>query len=553
MSDLATNLLTQYYGLGEESSNKKLVLIHQIVQNSKLDNGKQVTEEASVTTNEENVSEEESWKDDDSRKLSIENELYPKSSRVLDDAEDIYNPSENVDTFSIDLGPNIMCDIDENTKSSAVNEELISIFPSNSIIITPETLEMNGNDPKNANGSDLSLTPAEDSSLDITSDSSSVTLKKSQKSSKINAPLSLIPKRQPVCNEIFADFSNTELKHFPNDILNQFPQLKMLYLSDNSLTKLPAEIFSCLKHLKWFDVRNNQLSSLPASIESHPCIETLLLQGNKIEKLPLELCTLPKLKTLQVSPNPLIEPPQNIITSGYFAILEFLRTEWNNAHPARPVEFKPNKIEPKLSTILCYQSPRKNKKKKAVLKNTIYDTNAFEKRKSYKPSNRCENRGANVLMEQRLLWFSKARELFSKQASILQKMKDENVLREWRRDKRSFKKAMEKAFRRNEEDIPFGFNLEDYASIFKQKPKLEKSRPKKKSKPKFIPPADINKKISELLESLNQLQMKPSDEASPQTKQSLLQNQVEKILQFQSEIQNLQKYNDTARILHKLN
>lgn len=43
-----------------------------------------------------------------------------------------------------------------------------------------------------------------------------------------------------------------------------------------------------------------------------------------------------------------------------------------------------------MSTILCYQSPRKNKKKIIPLKNTISNRNVStrEKRKSYKPSNR---------------------------------------------------------------------------------------------------------------------------------------------------------------------
>lgn len=64
----------------------------------------------------------------------------------------------------------------------------------------------------------------------------------------------------------------------------------MLYLADNSLTNLPNEIFTTLRHLEWLDVRNNQISSLPNSIESHPCIQTLLLQANNIEELPLGLC-----------------------------------------------------------------------------------------------------------------------------------------------------------------------------------------------------------------------------------------------------------------------
>lgn len=64
----------------------------------------------------------------------------------------------------------------------------------------------------------------------------------------------------------------------------------MLYLEDNNLPELPDKLFISLRHLQWLDVRNNLLTSLPTSIKSHPSLETILLQGNKIEKLPLELC-----------------------------------------------------------------------------------------------------------------------------------------------------------------------------------------------------------------------------------------------------------------------
>lgn len=60
MSDLVTNLLTQYYGLGVESSGKKFLSIHQSVENAKKEEEKQVTEENSLSTNEENPSEGES-------------------------------------------------------------------------------------------------------------------------------------------------------------------------------------------------------------------------------------------------------------------------------------------------------------------------------------------------------------------------------------------------------------------------------------------------------------------------------------------------------------
>ncbi|XP_076163900.1 uncharacterized protein LOC143144903 [Ptiloglossa arizonensis] len=506
---------------------------------AKNEEEKQVTEQTSLSTNEENVTEDKSQNNEDSQKFSEASELYRRSSRVFDNIEDAYASDENSDILEIDLGENILCDAFENTQL-AVHEESSNI---NSVTKTKEY------NLKDTTGSDLSLL-LEDTFLDNVSDVSDATFKKSQKSSKISIPVLQVSKKVPVCNETFADFSNTELTEFPNEILNKFSQLKMLYVADNNLTILPAEVFTSLKYLEWLDIRNNQLSSLPKSIESHPCIETLLLQGNKIEELPLELCTLTKLKTLQVMQNPLITPPKDILVLGCREILEYLRTKWNNAHPERQVEFKENKVEPKLSMILCYQSPRKCKKKITSCKNIVHNRNVSttKKRKFYKPSNRCKNKGTNILMEHHMLYYSKVKELFSKQALIFQKLKDQNVLKEWRQDKRSFNVAMEKAMRRNTDDIPFGFDLKDYASILKQKSKLENLQSRKKGKQKFIPPENINQRINEVLESMNQLEIKITDEITPRTKQNLLKSEMEKILQFQIEIQNLRKYNDIATV-----
>ncbi|KAK1130786.1 hypothetical protein K0M31_018895 [Melipona bicolor] len=542
MSDLTKDLLSQYYGLGAEPSDKRCMSIHRSIENAKYEEEKQVTEQTS-STNEDNASDKEFQKDEDeNRKLSIVNESYPRPSRVLDSMEDAYDSGETFDVKDIDFGPNIMCNIFENVLSEQSHEQLpeqlsADDVPSDCIKPYIEDRETEINEVK-------------DNTSENTSEASSTTAKESRKSSKssINLP-PLASKKEPVCNEIFVDFSSMDLKQFPSEILNNFSQLRMLYLSNNNLIEIPGEVFSVLKYLEWLDVRNNQLSSLPASIKRHMYLQTILLQQNNVENLPLELCTLPNLKTLQVTQNPLVMPPKDIVASGCAAILTFLRIEWNNAHPEERVELKENKIEPKLSTILCYQSPRKNKKKLMPSKDiSNKNVSTREKRKSYKPSNRCENKGPNIIVEHRLLWFSKLRELFARQTAILQKVKDENVLKKWRRDKRSYSKAMAKAMKRNEDDIPFGFDIEDYASIFKQNSKLKNLGLKKKNKQKFLSPTDINKKINELLESLNKLEINSTDETTPRTKQNLFKNEVEKILQFQSEIQNLRKYNDVATL-----
>lgn len=60
MSDLARDLLTQYYGLGTDSNSKRCLSINCCIQNIKNEEEKQVTEQTSLTIKEENMSDVES-------------------------------------------------------------------------------------------------------------------------------------------------------------------------------------------------------------------------------------------------------------------------------------------------------------------------------------------------------------------------------------------------------------------------------------------------------------------------------------------------------------
>ncbi|CAD1477563.1 unnamed protein product, partial [Heterotrigona itama] len=590
MSDLAKDLLSQYYGLGADSRGNRCLSIHRSVENAKNEEEKQVAEQASLT-NEENASDEEVQKDEDeNRKLSIASESYRRSSRVLDSMEDACDSGETFDLKDIDFGPNIMCNIFENVLTEQSHEQLpeqsAGDLPSDCIKPYIEDREIN--EAKNNAKSDLDLSFVEDTFTDNTSDASSTTAKESRKSSKSSASLPpLASKKQPVCNEVFLDFSSTDLKQFPGEILSNFSQLRMLYLSNNNLIEVPGEVFSVLKYLEWLDVRNNQLSSLPASIKRHTCLQTILLQQNKVEYLPLELCTLPNLRTLQVTQNPLVMPPKDIVASGCAAILTFLRIEWNNAHPEERVEPKESKIEPKLSTILCYQSPRK--KKLMPLKDVVPNRNVStrEKRKLYKPSNRYFDEKSEFLNNH---WLEKTSKSFYD--FYLQKTSNYKIHRKLDNNKRTFEnintanckvdtdelenkilrlmgpsprslyvrqnvktlktyhKSMEKECRiinriTPDDSIRTRNNISRNNTLIENSKRCENKGPNiivehrllwfSKLRELFARQTailqkvkDINKKINELLESLNKLEINTTDEKTPRTKQNLFKNEIEK-------------------------
>ncbi len=100
--------------------------------------------------------------------------------------------------------------------------------------------------------------------------------------------------------------------------------LKVLNMSDNLLTQLP-DTFHTMTVLTELSVANNQLSTLPPSLMYAEMLQTLTINGNRMSSLPSVIGSLPRLKHLDYEQGcEVISPPQNIITRGKTAILEFL-------------------------------------------------------------------------------------------------------------------------------------------------------------------------------------------------------------------------------------
>ncbi|XP_024940249.1 uncharacterized protein LOC107267295 isoform X2 [Cephus cinctus] len=497
MSNVTQNLLSCYYGFDKNSDEQisKFLSSHESID----DSVKTFTEASiaeSIATGRkfdgdtENESTTNSKNDSKSNRGKSLDDVSVRTSRVLDEKA-FLNDNDNGNDYEKFLVASSL-GTDYNFGKTEVSP-IDKLSPDCKIMADDKTIQESEDTHMDTN-----LTLIQDVIPDSASDISSTPVK-TKLHGKLKTPvvpLPPIPKKGPSCNGIYLDWPNVGIEEFPSHIIKSYPGLRMLYLENNKLAKLPDELFTTLKNLMWLDVRNNLLTYLPESIKYHASLETILLQGNKIERLPLELCLLPNLRELKVARNPLYYPPMDVVNLGCQAIRDFLRSEWNILHPNEAIEEPKNQeIKAKPSTILCYQSKQNTKKMtKNIPTMSKYATfkSPHPKKKSvrekswrYTPSNRCESQGTNSMLEQRLACISKVREMLQIQALSLQRTKDIESLKDWRRDRRSYEKSINKAASRTEADIPFAVNWNDLPPTFKS---ISKNKDNKKEKRRQAPP-----------------------------------------------------------------
>ncbi|KAF7406511.1 hypothetical protein HZH68_005880 [Vespula germanica] len=532
MINITRELLEQYYGFHNESNNDRSLSIHQCVNNRNDYEKENIDEQTILNETEEiitrDVQSEKNHNEEESADLCTYNfcgldKEEEKEDGIITSESHFANILNNEKTF----------DLHENN----ANMPYVSYDPEELCI------------------SELCPIPAED--LDTISDISSViTQDTPEHSNKEYTDLLPLPKKTSVYNSTFVDLSNAKLAVLPNNIMQHFSRIRMLYLENNALSEIPEELFPSLQNLEWLDIRNNQLKSLPKNIKSHSSLHTLLLQGNKIQVLPLELCMVPKLKNLQVARNPLTVPPENIVALGCSNILSFLKNEWNKLHPDEVGIIPVKEVKPKSLTVLSNGSI--NKKKSDILQvincyscsdisKKFNKMSMIEKRKAYKPNNRCNSKGTNLVRQKQLSWIDEITEMLNKEASVLQKMKNKIALQEWRDDKSSFSKSMEKATKRREDDIPFAIDNVDDLYVSKAENKLnDKKNLQRRNKAVFVSPTNINKKIIELLDSLTTINTDVITNMTPTSKQKFLNDTIKKICLLQKEIHHLQRHNITT-------
>lgn len=108
------------------------------------------------------------------------------------------------------------------------------------------------------------------------------------------------------------------------EFCESLPQLKILDLRDNKITKIAEEILM-LQQLIRLDLTNNELSRFVATKKTH------LFTANTLDfSLPNTLALLPHLQNLQIDGNSLKQIRTDVIKGGTGRILRFLREKMDD-------------------------------------------------------------------------------------------------------------------------------------------------------------------------------------------------------------------------------
>jgi hypothetical protein len=149
------------------------------------------------------------------------------------------------------------------------------------------------------------------------------------------------PPSFPLESVTMLDLCGCGLEELPQGFEKAFPNLSILFLSNNRFREMPAVIGYCPKlqmvafksnqlesihpealqpQLRWLILTNNRISCIPDTIGRCKLLQKCMLSGNRIQQLPqtIENCT--NLELIRLASNQLSEPP--------LALLQLPRLAW---------------------------------------------------------------------------------------------------------------------------------------------------------------------------------------------------------------------------------
>ncbi|XP_013395177.1 malignant fibrous histiocytoma-amplified sequence 1 homolog [Lingula anatina] len=115
------------------------------------------------------------------------------------------------------------------------------------------------------------------------------------------------------------DLSHNKLSDVPVDI-SKMEGLKLFWLNNNDYTTFPIALCG-LTNLEKLYLDNNKLSDIPEDITKMTKLQILKLESNNITHLPRQICNMET--NLNVTDNPLVQPPKHIANRGLGAIKRY--------------------------------------------------------------------------------------------------------------------------------------------------------------------------------------------------------------------------------------
>ncbi|MEE6486473.1 hypothetical protein FKM82_014610 [Ascaphus truei] len=309
------------------------------------------------------------------------------------------------------------------------------------------------------------------------------------------SPRSRVNKPSTLSNTL--DLSRKKLHSLSEDLYKSMPYIQNLHLEGNYLFSIPKDLFVQLPHLVWLDLRSNKITSLPLTIGDHRQLKYLLLEGNPIKALPVELGDLTSLKALNLRHCPLEFPPEDIVHKGLESILLFLRNarredlscyESGESDMPSVEKLKLNELMKSSLELSEEWESKEERLQFEMLKNRIMQEEMKEMMQGQTFARQATPRGAasltksdtrNFLSDSRSAVLREAREpetgryaeVKERLAAINQKKKDQEALKEWRKQTKIIQDQITKSKKTKESNLklpmstPYAIHLDTYQKM----------------------------------------------------------------------------------------
>lgn len=249
---------------------------------------------------------------------------------------------------------------------------------------------------------------------------------------------------------------------------------------------------------------------------------------------------IPNLKTLHLTNNPIIYPSPEILQLGICSIIQYLKAEYDSLNASESSDDLEDEPKPPIKRI---------KKRKSITRvrrlqssKDIEQVLSTKASGDYKPKVKNSDRYLpRPVMHRTLLrarerelkelWSNRLQALLEQQASVLQRRKTIEALKEWRLQVDKFQKV---SSTKVVNDPPFEID-EDLQMPTKLDLQISNSSGIEKPKKKVVKrkPVDLNRKINEIVKSIKALDILSKSMLSPFQEQKILEIEMKKLNHIQ--------------------